>query len=79
MNLDQTDKYGQWAAAYALDALMVSERKEYELHLTQCHHCAAEVAQLEGLPSLLDLLTAEEVEAMARFSGGNPGEARGLY
>lgn len=72
MNLDQTDIYGQWAATYALGALMVSERKEYELHLTQCHRCAAEVAELEGL---LDLLTAEEVEAIARFSSGTADEA----
>ena len=66
MNLGQSDKYGQWAAAYALGALMVSEQKEYELHLNQCHRCTAEVAELAGLPGLLDLLTPEEAEAIAK-------------
>lgn len=66
MNLGQIDKYGHWAPTYVLGALIVSEQKEYELHLTQCHRCTAAVADLKGLPDLLDLLTTEEAEAITR-------------
>ena len=66
MHVDLPDKYRQWAALYVLDSLTASERREYELHLSQCTRCDADVAELAGLPALLDVLTIEEAQSIAK-------------
>lgn len=66
MNVDPIDKYRQWVALYVLGSLTATERREYELHLSQCHRCAADVAELADIPALLDVLTIEEAQAIAR-------------
>ncbi len=43
----------EWAAAYVLDALEASERREFESHLDTCDVCRSEVASMAPLPGLL--------------------------
>jgi Putative zinc-finger len=40
--------------AYVLGALDPADRRRVEEHLAACRACAAELAELEGLPALLD-------------------------
>ena len=49
--------------AYLLGALEPAERRAVEAHLDTCPSCRDEVAQLSGLPSLLDRISAEEATA----------------
>ena len=49
--------------AYVLDGLDSDDRTAVEAHLQDCATCTTELADLAVLPSLLGLLTAEEVEA----------------
>ncbi len=46
------------AAAYALDALDDSERREFEAHLGDCEDCADEVESLRGAATALAYATA---------------------
>jgi hypothetical protein len=39
---------------YVLDALEPTEQTAFEEHLAGCHACQAEVAELQGLPALID-------------------------
>ena len=64
--MNETDRYRQWAAAYALGALIPGEQGEYERHLAICAQCSSAVAELEGLPELLDALTPAEALALGR-------------
>ncbi|MDT7548558.1 MAG: hypothetical protein QOE84_952 [Actinomycetota bacterium] len=50
---------------YVLDALEPQERAAVDAHLVVCPGCAAELAELNPLPALLDSLTAEDVEGVA--------------
>jgi hypothetical protein len=58
------DDYADWDAAYVLGALSVSERLEFEEHLSGCVACRGAVAELAGMPGLLAQLPAGEVLAM---------------
>lgn len=49
--------------AYVLGALDPAERRAVEDHLADCGACRDELAQLSGLPPLLDRITAEEATA----------------
>lgn len=46
---------------YVLGALDPSERSQVDAHLAQCATCRAELAELEGLPSLLGRLTLDDL------------------
>ncbi len=48
------DRFTTWDAAYVLHALSPGERREFRNHMSQCLRCAAAVAELIGLPGLLD-------------------------
>ncbi|MDT7544409.1 MAG: hypothetical protein QOE99_519 [Actinomycetota bacterium] len=50
---------------YVLDALEPQERAAVDAHLVGCRGCAAELAELNPLPALLDSLTADDVEGVA--------------
>jgi Putative zinc-finger len=58
------DRYATWDAAYVLGSLSSSERREYEAHLETCDRCRAAVADLSGMPALLGLLSADEVQGL---------------
>jgi anti-sigma factor RsiW len=49
--------------AYVLGALEPAERRQVREHLADCPACAAEVAELEGLPALLDRVRPEDLQA----------------
>jgi anti-sigma factor RsiW len=51
--------------AYVLGALEPPERRQVEGHLARCPVCAAELAELEGLPALLDRVPREDLEPVA--------------
>ena len=50
--------------AYVLDSLSQAERRDVDLHLRDCPACAAELAELEPLRSLLASVDAADVEAL---------------
>ncbi|RMI33981.1 zf-HC2 domain-containing protein [Nocardia stercoris] len=47
------DAYASWDGAYVLGALSAAERREYERHLADCTGCRLAVADLAGVPGLL--------------------------
>ena len=49
--------------AYLLGALEPGERRAVEAHVDTCPGCRDELAQLSGLPSLLDRISVEEATA----------------
>jgi hypothetical protein len=51
--------------AYVLGALEPAERQEVADHLSGCAACAAELAELEGLPVLLDRVRPEDLEPVS--------------
>jgi anti-sigma factor RsiW len=51
--------------AYVLGALEPVERRHVEGHLVDCPACAAELAELEPLPALLDRVPREDLEPVA--------------
>ena len=57
MNAD-SDRYGEWDAAYLLGSLSASDRREFERHLGECASCAEAVAEIAGLPGLLSKVPA---------------------
>ena len=60
----EADRYETWDAAYVLGSLESNERREYEAHLATCARCRAAVAELSGMPSLLSMLTLDDVRAL---------------
>ncbi|UFS59014.1 anti-sigma factor family protein [Subtercola endophyticus] len=60
----RADVYRDWDAAYVLGSLSPAERLEYEEHLARCPECAALLAELAGMPSLLASLSADEAFAI---------------
>jgi len=51
--------------AYVLGALEPRERRQVEDHVGACPACAAELAELEALPGLLDRVPREDLEPVA--------------
>jgi len=52
-------------ASYVLGTLTPAERLTFETHLADCPACQTSVARLAGLPSLLSLLSTNDVESEA--------------
>jgi anti-sigma-K factor RskA len=54
----------EWPAlgAYVLGALDAEERRQVDEHVRTCPICAAELAEFEALPSLLDRVRPEDLE-----------------
>lgn len=61
---DPLDPYDTWDASYVLGSLSSTERREYETHLSGCAPCRTAVGELSGMPSLLAMLTPDEVTAI---------------
>jgi anti-sigma factor RsiW len=49
----ESEQLHELSAAYALDALDPDEREEFELHLSTCEQCRAEVASFTGTAAAL--------------------------
>lgn len=56
------DPYREWDAAYVLGALAPGERREFEEHLATCDACRAAVGDLAGMPALLGMVPAEDLD-----------------
>jgi len=52
-------EYAMWDAAYVLDALSDTDRREFEMHLAGCNSCRQAVAELEAITPMLSLLDDE--------------------
>ncbi|GAA2901533.1 zf-HC2 domain-containing protein [Microbacterium esteraromaticum] len=70
------ERYAAWDAAYALGALSIAEREEFERHLADCGRCRDAVAELTPTLALLSRLDADEAERAA--TSGNAGPMRVL-
>ncbi|WP_207545966.1 zf-HC2 domain-containing protein, partial [Mycolicibacterium monacense] len=64
------DPYLQWDAAYVLGSLSSADRREFEAHMQTCDRCRAAVAELSGIPALLSMLDADEVDG--QLDGDEP-------
>lgn len=73
---ESRDPYREWDAAYLLGALSPDERREFERHLGDCPRCAAAVAELAGMPGILNLLSAADAGAAG---GGEDSLRRGAH
>jgi len=67
-----SDQYADWDGAYLLGALSPAERSEYEEHLRTCRSCAAALAEISGLPSLLSRLPADDAAPLLAPAGPPP-------
>jgi hypothetical protein len=61
---DPGDRFATWDAAYVLGSLSSAERREYEAHLETCDRCRAAVGEISGMPALLAMLDAADVQAI---------------
>ncbi|WP_223622870.1 zf-HC2 domain-containing protein [Microbacterium sp. EST19A] len=57
------DEYTEWDAAYVLGALSVSDRHEFDRHLSGCRSCRQSVNQLAPLPGMLAAVPSPAVRA----------------
>jgi hypothetical protein len=57
----EQDKYAHWDAAYVLNSLSESDRREFEAHLAQCPACRDAVSEISGMPALLALVDIDDV------------------
>lgn len=58
---DDVDPFLEYDAAYVMGALSPAERHAFEAHLADCPRCAQAVAELAGLPAMLDRVPLERV------------------
>ncbi|MFV9634240.1 anti-sigma factor family protein [Mycobacterium neumannii] len=59
------DRYATWDAAYVLGSLTEQDRREYEAHLATCERCAAAVAELRDISTLLSTVEPAEFDGHA--------------
>jgi carotenoid cleavage dioxygenase-like enzyme len=52
-------EYEMWDAAYVLDALSDTDRREFEMHMAGCSSCRESVAEFEAIAPMLSLLDEE--------------------
>jgi hypothetical protein len=57
----RTDEFTLYDAAYVLDALSPSERREFETHVKGCAACTNSTNELAGLPDLMSMVSVEDV------------------
>src|SRR3546814_10906637 len=55
-------RISDWSSDVCSSDLSPAERREFEDHLADCPHCSAAVAELAGLPGLLSMVPADEVD-----------------
>jgi len=49
-----TDAFSENDAAYVMGALTDEDRRAFEAHLVDCTECTRSVAELSGMPAMLD-------------------------
>ncbi len=54
MSTDDVDRFVDDDAAYVMGALSPEDRRAFEAHLASCPQCTQSVADLSGIPGLLD-------------------------
>jgi len=52
-------EYEMWDAAYVLDALSDTDRREFEMHMAGCSSCRESVAEFEAIAPMLSMLDEE--------------------
>lgn len=57
-------RYALWDAAYVLGSLSAADRREFELHLTDCPACREAVADISGMPGLLAQLERNDAAVL---------------
>ncbi len=73
---NRPDDLAEWDAAYVLGALNPADRRTYENYLATNPERNAELADLAGLPDILDVLSPEEALALTDLAGSPPVEDR---
>ena len=76
------DEFEHYDGAYVLGALSATDRHRFEAHLQNCDDCVERVAQLQGLPRLLELapesaFTGDRFVAEGSASGVDVGVPAG--
>jgi len=56
-------EYEMWDAAYVLDALSDTDRREFEMHMAGCSSCREAVAEFDAIAPMLSLLDDEPATA----------------
>lgn len=56
--------YRGWSASYILGALDSAERRQFEVHLSECDECRREIAEFAPIPGLLSKLDKSEFETI---------------
>ena len=64
-----TDDIAEWDAAYVLGALSLDDRHTYEAYLAANPGRAVAVAELAGLPGILNVLSRDEAIALTEHAG----------
>ncbi len=64
-----TDDIAEWDAAYVLGALSLDDRLTYEAYLAANPGRAVAVAELAGLPGILNMLSRDEAIALTEHAG----------
>jgi anti-sigma factor RsiW len=59
--VDPFDPFQEDDAAYVMGALGPTERRAFEAHLADCPRCTRAVAELSGMPAMLDRVPLERV------------------
>ena len=76
MNQRPDDDLAEWDAAYVLGALSLEERRRYESYLADNPAQAAELADLAGMPGILNALSRDEAVALTDLAGAAPVTGR---
>jgi anti-sigma factor RsiW len=58
------DPFRDWDSAYVLGMLEPQERRDFEDHLATCESCSTAVAELAGMPGILNTLSTAEAVAL---------------
>lgn len=58
---DVVDPFSEYDAAYVMGALSPEDRAAFETHLASCAACTQAVAELSGLPGMLDKVPLDRV------------------
>ncbi len=61
---EEVDEFRQWDASYVLGALSAKDRKDFEIHMTNCDGCTRSVAELASIPGFLMKIDKETAKGL---------------